>query len=430
MRSPISSLLTTCKLSRASGIIRTLMLPIVVFLTALIPRLLALYLRYPLGPISFNSYYETYDDFYGYYVSWWLKSLQLGQVPYRDFFYQYPPLFLYSLYPAYYFVGALGAASIIILFDAGSAVIVYFIAKQSSTRKVAFLSGIGYALSPFAILYEGYVLYSMQPMLFFLLLSFFLFRARRLYSSVICLAISVLLKQQAMFIIPAFLVSLIQKRYFGLKSIGKATILSISVLLVVSLPFLVVSPIQYLSTIAYHPPPYTSTASSNNSTEGDVQTCLYFQEPSGLVAHCVHDGTTLRALVVPLAYQILNTIFSKGLPIMSLVPLPFLFMFRKKASFFALSSAYSFAVLVMLFAYFFSYAPLDKTARYPYLPVYAFLLFSGSGWEVPVAALAISSISLIIPPGVIQMVIPFLAIWVVMLVDRSGIDEQLAPKRV
>jgi 4-amino-4-deoxy-L-arabinose transferase-like glycosyltransferase len=403
--------------------------PLLIFATAFVLRLVMLYMRLPLGSIPYSYHFETYSDFYVYYVNWW-NSLQSGLVPYRDFFYQYPPLFLYGLYPLYRIGGAFGAALGIILADSGSAVLIYYIAKRSTTQKIALIAGLGYAASPLALLYEGYVLFSIQPMLFFLLLSVLLIRSDKLLLSAVCLAVAVLFKQEALFAIPAYLIYTLTVRRFNFKKVGKAVVLFASILLIVSLPFLLLSPVQYIDTMAYHPPSYSNdvsatmgSASNQTQASNQMQTCYDVQDISGLVANCAQGGTTSHTLIMPLQDQILNAIFSWGLLPMSLLPVPFLFILRRRTSFLPLSAAYSFALLVTVFAYFFSYAPLTDVARYAYLPVYALLLVSGVGLRVPAVALCAATISLVLPPGIIQLVLPFLAIWAVAVAEDLGRRE-------
>jgi 4-amino-4-deoxy-L-arabinose transferase-like glycosyltransferase len=391
--------------------------PLLVFATAFVLRLVMLYMRLPLGSIPYSYHFETYSDFYVYYVNWW-KSLQSGLVPYRDFFYQYPPLFLYGLYPLYRIGGAFGAALGIILADSGSAVLIYYIAKRSTTQKIALIAGLGYAANPLALLYEGYVLFSIQPMLFFLLLSVLLIRSDKLLLSAVCLAVAVLFKQEALFAVPAWL---IYAGRFGLKSVAKATVLFVSILLIVSLPFLVQSPQSYVDTLAYHPPSYPSSVNASGSSTL-LQTCRSVQNQLGLVASCTQNGTVSQSILTPLADQVTDQVFSWGAIPSSLLPIPLLYLVRRRPSFLALSAAYSFAVLIMLFGLFFAYSS-HPDYRYYYLPVYGLLLVSGASWRTPLTAVVSAVLSLVLPPGPAQVVLPFLAIWAAVVVEGVGPRE-------
>lgn len=176
-------------------------LPVLVFAVAFALRLVILYLRVPIGSIPYNHQFGTYNDFYGYYVNGWLSSFQSGLVPYRDFFYQYPPLFLYGLYPLYRLGEALGTALGIILADSGSAVPIYFIAKQNTTQKNCVDCMDWIRREPFCSLVRRLRL--VQPMIFFLLHSILLIGSSKLSLSAVFLDVAVLFKREVLFAVPA-----------------------------------------------------------------------------------------------------------------------------------------------------------------------------------------------------------------------------------
>ena len=119
-----------------------------------------------------------WNDFYGFSGSTFV-SLHQGLLPYLNFGYWYPPLFLYFLY-AFYLLGGIHLASVPILAaDVATALIVYLLVSTTSTKRVAFIAGLLYALSPVALFIEGYLWLSSQPMTFFLLLALFLLRKDR-----------------------------------------------------------------------------------------------------------------------------------------------------------------------------------------------------------------------------------------------------------
>lgn len=378
-------------------------------LVALAARFVLTYLNLSSGGPTFIQQLETYDDFRAYYIQWF-HLLSSGLLPYRDFFVQYPPLFLYGLYPLYQLGGSYGVAFGIILADSGSAALIYLIVRARAGRKPAVVAGFGYALSPFALLYEGYLLWSMQPMLFFLLLSFLFLDRGKTLSSAAVLAVAVLFRQEAVFVFPAYILYLWRTER---KLIVKGAIVLAGILLIVSLPFLVAAPTQYVSTMAYQQGSYP-TNSSGAASISAITT--------------VYNGMTSSPIPPSLSYHqvkaVLDIIFQWTLIPISLLVLPGLFVGRGKGSFVAFSSAYSIATLVMVFSYLGGFVPLSLVARYPYLPVYALLLVTGGSWKVPLTAAAFASVSLLLPPGVIQMALPFFAILAVMAV------EDLTSKRV
>lgn len=377
---------------------------------ALFSRLVALSLRLPIGGISFDPQLGSYNDYEFYYIAW-LRLLGSGLLPYRDFFYQYPPLFLYGLYPLYRLAGAIGPALAMVAADSGSAVLVCLIGRRVASGRVAAFAGFAYALSPFAVLYEGYVLFSLQPMLFFVLLSVYFVRRRRLLLSAVALAVGALFQQEALFALPAYLLYL---RGVGARRAAISALAFGSVLVVVSLPFLIAVPLQYLGTLAFHPPSYPPNISPQ------VPVCFYSPGVLSIVESCVQSGVTSRLLALPASVLVLDSILALGIPFLALLPVPFLVRARESPAFPELCTAFCFAVLLAAFAVFVSYSPLRELVRSPYLPFYAFLLVSGRNWKVPALALSAAAVSLVLPPGVIQACLPFLAVWAVAVVELRG----------
>ena len=122
---------------------------------------------------NFNPGLEIYHDFYGYYVTQ-LIDLSKGMIPYKDFAYSYPPLFLYSLYPFFKLGGEYAASIPILLADAATSPLIYVIVRRFASERISLAAGISYAISPFFLIYEGYLWFSSQPMTFFLLLALYL----------------------------------------------------------------------------------------------------------------------------------------------------------------------------------------------------------------------------------------------------------------
>lgn len=97
---------------------------------------------------------EGVDDFDGLYVQQ-LVQLSHGLLPYRDFAYSYPPLFLLVLYPFYLIGGANFAAVPIVVSDAATAVVIFYFVDRFASKRLALLSGLAYSLSPFAPIMKG-----------------------------------------------------------------------------------------------------------------------------------------------------------------------------------------------------------------------------------------------------------------------------------
>jgi hypothetical protein len=204
------------------------------------------YLWESFHPVPFNSLLENFMDFHAYYVSQ-LSFLHEGYLPYRDFPYAYPPLFLYSLYP-FYLLGTNAAAIPIVVGDALTAPVLYLIVRKVGSERSAIGIAIAYALSPFFLTYEGISWLSEQPMLFFLLLSVLMLQKEKPKSSSILFAVAILFKQDALFILPAYIYWFY--RICGVKSTLRNLGLSFAVLAAGSLPFLLLSPLSYLSSVS------------------------------------------------------------------------------------------------------------------------------------------------------------------------------------
>ena len=110
-------------------------------------------------------------------------------------------------------------------------------------RKDRLAAGLVYALSPFALYYEGYVWLSSQPMTFFAMLSVCLVLRNRPVPSFSALAVAILFKQEVLFLLPFFLFLVVHQNK---RQLPGALAAFSGILIAVSLPFLVASPRGYL----------------------------------------------------------------------------------------------------------------------------------------------------------------------------------------
>jgi hypothetical protein len=211
---------------------------------------------------SFNPGMEIYRDFYGYYLSQ-VVELSKGLIPYKQIIYTYPPLFLYTLYSFYALGGAFAASIPIWLSDAVTAPVIYLLARQFTSPKLSLIAGLSYAISPFFLLYEGYLWYSSQPMAFFIVLSLYFLFTNRPYWSAILFAIAVLFRQEIIFIFPIYIIWYLMH---GPKQVlFRALAIASSIILVVSLPFLIITPKEYLYMVSYAIIPTVTAGSSHVS---------------------------------------------------------------------------------------------------------------------------------------------------------------------
>ncbi len=373
---------------------------------------------------------EIFNDYGGIYVSQ-LQQISQGLLPYRDFAYNYPPLFLYSLYPFYALGGAALAWLPIVLSDAGSAVVIYLLLRRYADRNIAIAGGLVYALSPFMLLYEGYLWFSSEPMVFFLLLSFYLMQTRKVLTAAVCFGVAVLFKQDALFLLPAYLAAMWSARprqiskWFGTASLT---------VLAGCTPFLILAPSQFLVEVSFsvleklglpalsYVPTGSGLISATSIAPGS---CATFGT-SALTSIC---GTVVTQSAVASSvgsfYVILNEVGGFVLLPFALLVGVALFSVRKERGFVFLMGAYSSVVVFVLFALTIH----PGFYRYYFLIVYSMLLAASWKRSLMVVAIATSLISLVTPSGIFQEVMPLFALLsMAILLDlgrqRSSIESQ------
>ncbi len=370
------------------------------------------------------------DDFNGVYVQQ-LSFLAHGLVPYKDFAVSYPPLFLYVLYPFYAAGGANLASVPIIVSDAASAVVLFLIVERIGGRTAALIAGLAYALSPFAIFYEGYVWFSGQPMTFFAVLAVLFLLQDKSVLSFSSLAVAILFKQEAVFLLPVFLAVFALRDVRSMLAGASALLL---VLLAASLPFLAVSSKGYLSLVTYGlvggrwtgavlPDPVTSSQICAN-----VSSNLSITKES-----CTFGSTVFSEYVInPGPWESFTDALSYDLNVLSglvVIPLfflsaPVLYTLRKNAKFIPLVCIYAGIGFMILFAVIF-----HPVFKYYYLPIYAMLPLVVLGRGTMVAAAIIPILSLVTPSGAFQELFSVLAVLTTMALLAGNPETPLASNR-
>ena len=377
-----------------------------------------LQVAYGIHPIPGLFTVRVWDDFY-YYYGGQLGSLGQGLIPYRDFGYSYTPLFLYLLYPFYAIGGIHAAAAPIVLADAAAAPLVYLIVGKKADGRVAALAGVGYALSPLMLFEEGYLWFSSQPLVFFVLLSiYFLYDDRQMLSWA-TLAVAVLVKQEAIFILPVyFLWGLRKDRRAALKGAGVFALIFFTV----SLPFLVLAPATYMASISYGflPSPIQSlgqVAVNTQATLSSVSTnalqTLTITYPNPILSFSINLVDWLSPLV--------------AIPMFVLL-LPALFVSRHKDNILELASAYSTIGFLMVFAML-----VHPLYRYYLVPAWALLYASPRSWLSSIIVVVGGALTLVTPLGPFQVVLPLATILAVIAAldarkeNRTILQPRLQP---
>lgn len=315
-------------------------------------------------------------------------------VPYRDFGYSYMPLFLYTMLPFFEIGGTALASLPIVIADALSALVIYKIGTRVSTTQNALLAGMSYALLPFALVYEGYDWLGVQPMLLFVLLAVLLYSDGRYVLSAASLSVAISYKQEAAFLVPAYIGLLILREK---KDSWKPIVVLVVILVMVSAPFLVLAPQSYLNQVSYgllynvagHAPPPISSLSPSapitlcNSplTTSVSYYCLAIPDP------ILTFATNVEVWV--------GQIVAIPLLVMAVVILPFV---KDRID----EIGPMLAISTVGFLVFFSYL-VHELLTYYMLPAYALLLLSCKHKATPVLTVGLSTLALVSPPGLTQV---------------------------
>ncbi len=371
---------------------------ILLFALALILRIFvsALQVYFDLQDLTLPFPITAWHDFYVTYVVW-LHSVSQGMIPYRDFFtYTYTPLFLYALYPFYLIGGAHAAAIPIVVSDAATSPVVYLLAKRLTSQRIAFVAGVTYAICPFALFYEGYLWLSSQPMAFFLMLSIYYMRSGKPTASFVAYGVSTMFKQQAVLILPAFLAWQFMKYR---RRVWKGVALLLSVVFIVSLPFLLVSGGQYGASLGYQ---FLGSLSQVGTSHVTVAVGSLTQNTSSIILKPCPEtlptgGTPFACIKYP--NPMLSSVLTSLDWISDALVIPFLFLAgaalfpsRQVRSQVELLLSYSLVCFLVLFS-----ITVHVVAAYYFVPFYA-LLFSSAGTRRALLVPLVASTSIMILP--------------------------------
>ncbi len=337
---------------------------------------------------------NNWADYYLMYAHW-LLFVHQGILPYRDFYsYKYPPLFLYTLYPFYWAGGIHAAAIPIVASDAVTALFVYLIARTSAGENVAFAAGLTYALSPFVLYEMDYLWLVSQPMALFVLMAVYFLKSERPLLSAASLATAVMFRQEALFILPPYLVYFVARyRSQVLRGVGLFAVICLGI----SLPFLIIAPVDYLYSINYFP--------------GGHFINLGPLEPSAPGAAAIVNAAnaaqpTGGAGPAYAAYLgILDRMATLLDPLLLLLLVPAIYAARKSAHILELTGAFSF--LAGLTAYSDAVGP---AFAYYFVPVYALIFASISNARTAALGVATAILCLVVPEGPFQVIPPALCL--------------------
>ncbi len=409
------------------------------FVASLLPRLAlsAIHLLYQVPPnldLPVPGLYSIrlYADFEGYYVGQ-LYYAAHGLLPYRDFAYNFPPFFLYTLLPFYVIGGSNAAAIPIVLADVLTPPALYLLVRGYASNRIALLVGLAYAFSPLMLLYEGYQWLGDQPMTFFVVLSLYFLQRNKLIASSIGMGVAELFRQQALLVLPIYAIWLLRGE--GRRGLSYVVV-ALGVIVLGSAPFLILTPGPFIGSVYYiplyghvapYPNPSIITGVVRNLT---INFCVPFSSNSvGAMFSCNYGSspyTTFLPYPSPLLTIVNNLSIFLRLPLALLV-LPILYVARRKSNWLLLASSYAAAISVTIFTIF-----VHQELRYYYLLFYCLFLACSTTRSSLAIAIGFSFLTLIIPEVTVQDLLPFLAILTMVLVQeveglRGGGSESQGP---
>jgi hypothetical protein len=391
------------------------------FIIALAVRLVAYaqHVFFGVQGIPFLPSASPWADFDIIYA-WQLSMLQKGFVLYRDIPYSYPPLFIYTLYPFFIAAGKYGAAIPIVVADAASAPVIYLIASQAYSRKVASVAAVAYALSPLAIFNEGYLWLSSQPMTLFALLSVYFASRRQAIDSMVMLALAILFKQEALAVLPVVAVFLFRhtKAEFW-KAMGMFT----CVVVLASLPFVLLAPIQYASATSFISlgaagPTLVPNYPSMPEAVPHPCTNIFVNAQFPSVAVCGDVTPNVNQLVFLEVTSAMQRIAQVVAPTLLTIAFPLLVVLRKRTEILQCASAYFTMSILLVFSIF-----VHQSLDYYLVPVYAFLSASSSRLVSVAIVAGIETLSMMSPGGQINLIIVIGCIIAVLVLQGERVGS-------
>ncbi|MGY5876877.1 MAG: hypothetical protein RTU30_14100 [Candidatus Thorarchaeota archaeon] len=249
--------------------------------------------NYSLGlPDIFNDiiHVEFYNDYQYFYLAW-IPNLWNGALAYslEIFNYLYPPLWIYT-------VGLLGwipswlPGLVLFAFNIFTGVLVYGISKElTGNERRSVFAMLLYLFNPLTMFYGSFMWLNPTPFVFFVMLSFYLATKNKRNESVVALGVATLFKQFAVIFFPILVIMFIKQasethRVKVLTSFLRNTLIYSIIVLGVSLPFLLVSPNEFMRQVFF-------------SNQGNYNNLTYFISDLWMP---VHAGTFYLWVGAPL----------------------------------------------------------------------------------------------------------------------------------
>jgi len=196
---------------------------------------------------------ENWQDFGLAYLPA-VNAFKHGFLPYRDFYYPYPPLFLYALtIPSYLPLPSWSSALPLVIGDALTVIPVYLIAREFVGERYSVVAAAAFILSPTNLYYVDYLWLNPPLTTLFLMTSIYFALKRRYDASAVTLALSIGFKQTALLVLPVMVLILWREQPRGRRAV-RYLVISAAVCFLISAPFILLSPLYYLGSVFSVPP--------------------------------------------------------------------------------------------------------------------------------------------------------------------------------
>lgn len=191
---------------------------------------------------------ENWQDFSLAYMPA-VDAFKNGFLPYNDFFYVYPPLFLYAQTAFSYLpLPSWSGAVPLVAADALTVVPVYLITRKFWGERSSLLVSALFILAPTNLYYADYLWLNPPLTTLFLMVSIYFLAERRYDLSALTLAFSIGFKQTALFALPVLLL-IVWKGQKGMSGAIRYLLVAALTCVLISLPYLFISPGAYLASI-------------------------------------------------------------------------------------------------------------------------------------------------------------------------------------
>ena len=330
---------------------------------------------------------ENWQDFALAYVPA-VNAFRHGFLPYGNFYYPYPPLFLYALtVPSLLSLPAWSSALPLVLADALTVVPVYLIAHEFADDRHGIVASAAFVLAPVNLFYVDYLWLNPSPTTLFLMVSVYFLVKRRYDLSAVSLALSIGFKQTALLALPVMMLILWRSQPRGRTALRYFAIVA-SICLAISVPYIFLASPYYLDSVfsvpsglwsvSYYPPDYWSLA-VGNGTQVTFNTLVSltsrWQALAGIINAPVNLGLPIFIFLTPVALSwIYSSVYSVLQWIILLGSYATLLtcIWRNKE----ILATDSMRYVLYAFLVFFVFYPLYKYYAVGLIPIFALLIRS------------------------------------------------------